>query len=148
LVGAKPETVKRKTTHPPEYAEQAALVSWFRLQFPHLQKLLIANLNGAKLAPVEGRAFAHLPEGVRRGIAWKRLEEQGAVKGAADLFLSIPSGNYAGLYIEMKTEVGTQSKDQKEFEAAVVENGFGYCVPKGFEAAKRCVLSYLERGEY
>jgi hypothetical protein len=48
----------------------------------------------------------------------------------------------------MKTEVGDQSDDQKAFEADVVANGFGYCVPKGFEEARKCVLSYLERGEY
>jgi len=139
---------KRKKATRPEYVEQEHLVTWFRLQYPHLHRLLIANLNGAKLAPVTGRAFAHLSEAVRRAIAWKRLEKQGAVKGAADLFLSIPSGIYAGLYIEMKTEVGKQSKDQKLFEADVVENGFGYCLPQGFEEARRVVLSYLETGEY
>jgi hypothetical protein len=140
--------MNRKTTHPPEYAEQAALVRWFRLQYPHLQKLLIANLNGAKLAPVNGKAFAHLSEAARRGIAWKRLEEQGAVKGAADLFLSIPSGDYAGLYIEMKTERGKQSPEQAEFEKAVIEQGYGYCVPKGAKAAIDAILQYLENGTY
>lgn len=132
----------------PEYAEQSAVVAWWRLQYPHRARLLIANLNGAKLAPVAGRAFAHLPEGVRRGIAWKRLEEQGAVKGAADLFLSIPSGDYAGLYIEMKTERGKQSPEQAEFEKAVIEQGYGYCVPKGAKAAIDCIISYLENGTY
>jgi hypothetical protein len=132
----------------PEYAEQSAVVAWWRLQYPHRARLLIANLNGAKLAPVAGRAFAHLPEAVRRGIAWKRLEEQGAVKGAADLFLSIPSGDYAGLYIEMKTERGKQSPEQAEFEKAVIEQGYGYCVPKGAKAAIDCIISYLETGGY
>lgn len=132
----------------PEYAEQSAVVAWWRLQYPHRARLLIANLNGAKLAPVAGRAFAHLPEAVRRGIAWKRLEEQGAVKGAADLFLSIPSGDYAGLYIEMKTERGKQSPEQAEFEKAVIEQGYGYCVPKGAKAAIDCIISYLETGSY
>ncbi len=132
----------------PEYAEQSAVVAWWRLQYPHRARLLIANLNGAKLAPVAGRAFAHLPDAVRRGIAWKRLEEQGAVKGAADLFLSIPSGDYAGLYIEMKTERGKQSPEQAEFEKAVIEQGYGYCVPKGAKAAIDCIISYLENGTY
>lgn len=132
----------------PEYADQSAVVAWWRLQYPHRARLLIANLNGAKLAPVAGRAFAHLPEAVRRGIAWKRLEEQGAVKGAADLFLSIPSGDYAGLYIEMKTERGKQSPEQAEFEKAVIEQGYGYCVPKGAKAAIDCIISYLENGTY
>lgn len=132
----------------PEYAEQSAVVAWWRLQYPHRARLLIANLNGAKLAPVSGRAFAHLPEAVRRGIAWKRLEEQGAVKGAADLFLSIPSGDYAGLYIEMKTERGKQSPEQAEFEKAVIEQGYGYCVPKGAKAAIDAILQYLENGTY
>jgi hypothetical protein len=132
----------------PEYAEQSAVVAWWRLQYPHRARLLIANLNGAKLAPVAGRAFAHLPEAVRRGIAWKRLEEQGAVKGAADLFLSIPSGDYAGLYIEMKTERGKQLPEQAEFEKAVIEQGYGYCAPKGAKAAIDCIISYLENGTY
>lgn len=132
----------------PEYAEQKEVVAWWRLQYPQRALLLIANLNGAKLAPVAGRAFAHLPEAVRRGIAWKRLEEQGAVKGAADLFLSIPSGDYAGLYIEMKTERGKQSPEQAEFEKAVIEQGYGYCVPKGAKAAIDCIISYLETGSY
>ena len=132
----------------PEYAEQKEVVAWWRLQYPQRALLLIANLNGAKLAPVAGRAFAHLPEAVRRGIAWKRLEEQGAVKGAADLFLSIPSGDYAGLYVEMKTERGKQSPEQAEFEKAVIEQGYGYCVPKGAKAAIDCIISYLENGTY
>ncbi len=131
-----------------EWKEQEAVVKWWRVQYPHRTKLLIANLNGAKLAPVSGRAFAHLPESVRRGIAWQRLKDQGAVEGAADLFLSIASGDYNGLYIEMKTDTGRQSKGQKEFEAAVIEQGFGYCVPKGAKAAIDCIISYLENGTY
>lgn len=141
-------SMTKKNNTRPEYAEQKEVVAWWRRQFPKRALLLVANLNGAKLAPVSGHAFAHLPEGVRRGIAWKRLEEQGAVKGAADLFLSIPSGDYAGLYIEMKTVQGKQSEDQKQFEKAVIEQGYGYCVPKGAKAAINCIISYLENGNY
>ena len=44
--------------------------------------MLFAIPNGAKLAGTY----------LQRAKAWKRLEAEGAVKGAADLLLSVPSG--------------------------------------------------------
>lgn len=131
-----------------EASLQSACVRWFRLQYPRKWRMLQANLNGAHIAPVSGPRFRHLSEAARRGIAWKRLEEQGAVKGAADLFLSIPSGDLAGLFIEMKTEKGRQSDDQKEFEAAVITEGYGYAMPRSLDEFRRVVQLYLEKGDY
>jgi len=48
----------------------------------------------------------------------------------------------------MKTERGKQSPEQAEFEKAVIEQGYGYCVPKGAKAAIDCIISYLENGTY
>ena len=127
---------------------QSSFVAWFRLQYPKKRRLLRASLNGAHLAPASGKALKHLPESTRRGIAWKRLQEQGALTGEADLFLSIPSGDLCGLYIEMKTKSGTQSDDQKEFEADVVAEGYGYIMPRSLDEAMQAVRRYLETGEY
>jgi hypothetical protein len=127
---------------------QAAFVAWFRLQYPKKRRLLRASLNGAHLAPASGKAVKHLPESTRRGIAWKRLQEQGATPGEADLFLSIPSGDLCGLYIEMKAKRGTQEDDQKLFEADVVAEGYGYVMPRSLEEAIQAVRRYLETGEY
>ena len=84
----------------------------------------------------------------RRATLRQRLVGEGAVAGAADLFLAVPSGDYAGLFIEMKTKKGRQSDKQKAFEAAVVENGFGYAVPRSFEEFEKIVKGYLKNGEY
>lgn len=128
---------KAKPRHD-ESALQTACVRWFRLTYPKLALLLFSIPNGAKL---HGDA-------VQRAKQWQRLVGEGAVAGAADLFLAVPSGDYAGLFIEMKTKKGRQSDKQKAFEAAVVENGFGYAVPRSFEEFEKVITGYLKNGEY
>jgi len=119
---------------------QAACVRWFRMQYPKIGKLLLAIPNGARLYGNK----------TQRAIQWRKLEKEGAVKGAADLLLAIPSGDYGGLFIEMKTKAkhSKQSKFQKAFEKVVVENGFGYAMPRSFEEFQQVVKTYLETGIY
>lgn len=131
-------TARRKPQKHDESALQTACVRWFRFSYPKLALLLFSIPNGAKL---HGDAVA-------RAKQWQRLVGEGAVAGAADLFLAIPSGDYSGLFIEMKTKKGRQSDIQKAFEVAVVENGFGYAVPRSFEEFEKLILSYLKTGEY
>lgn len=131
-----------------EHRLQSACVAWFRLQYPRKARLLFSIPNGATLAPASGPGINHLPVGVRRAMAWKKLEQEGAVAGAADLFLSIPSGDLCGLFIEMKTATGRQSDKQKEFEADVLAEGYGYAMPRSVEEFMRVVRRYLESGEY
>jgi len=97
--------------------------------------LLFSSLNGLKLAG-----------GAKQGA---RLKRAGMTAGVADLFLSIPSGDLCGLYIEMKTpsKYSRQSKVQKEFEQAVLHEGYGYVMPRSLEEFKRLVRTYLEAGE-
>lgn len=117
---------------------QTQCVAWFRWQYPQFRKLLIAIPNGARL---HGDAK-------QRAMQWARLEKEGAVKGAADLFFAVPSGDYAGLFIEMKTPAGRQSPDQKEFEKAVLDAGFGYAMPRTFEQFQYTIKTYLAHGQY
>ncbi len=117
---------------------QASCVRWFRMQYPKYRKLLFSSLNGVVLKGT--------PE--QRARTWNRLKEEGAVTGVADLFLSVPSGDLAGLYIETKTPRGKQSQAQKEFEAAVLEAGYGYAMPRDFEEFSNIVKNYLKSGEY
>ena len=84
----------------------------------------------------------------QRAMRWGILEREGAVPGVADLFLSVPSGDLAGLYIEMKTPKGRQSDNQKAFEADVIAQGYGYAMPRTFEDFQRIVKSYFETGKY
>lgn len=113
---------------------QSQCVAWFRNKYPSKRMLLFSSLNGIKLAT-----------GARQGA---RLKRAGMTAGVADLFLSIPSGDLAGLYIEMKTPKGRQQPNQKEFEKIVVEHGYGYALPRSLEQFQEIVTNYLEKGTY
>jgi len=115
---------------------QCECVNWWRTNYPTRANLLFSSLNGIKL-----------PGGAKQGA---RLKRAGMTPGVADLFLSIPSGDLAGLYLEMKTPAphSRQSKAQKEFEQAVINEGYGYALPRSLEEFKRVVKMYLETGTY
>lgn len=117
---------------------QEACVEWFRLQYPKMEKLLISIPNGAILAGTPKQ----------RAILGKRLKDEGLTPGASDLFLFIPSGELHGLGIEMKTKNGRQSESQMEFEQAIIEQGYGYVMPRTLEQFQAAVRMYLESGEY
>lgn len=121
-----------------EHNLQAACITWFRMQYPTRSGLLFAIPNGAKLAGTPWQ----------RAKTWKRFEAEGALPGAADLFLAIPSGDLAGLFIEMKTKQGRQSDTQAAFEAGVVAAGYGYAMPRSLDEFIRIVRQYLEKGVY
>lgn len=116
---------------------QQAFVAWFRTAFPKKRRSLFAIINGAVLSG----------DKAQRARQWARLEREGANPGTADLFLSIPSGDYAGLYIETKTAKRTQTDDQKEFEAAVTADGYGYVICRSAADGAEIVKRYLETGK-
>lgn len=128
-----------KYGHETEHDMQVRCVRWFRNKYPRFERLLFAIPNGADLG-------GNTP--IARAKNWQRLEQEGAVKGAADLFLAVPSGSLSGLFVEMKTPRGTQSKEQKQFEAAVISSGYGYAMPRSRTEFERVVLQYLETGGY
>lgn len=121
-----------------EHDLQSACVRFFRVKYRKQAGLLFSIPNGAKLAGT----------GLQRAKAWKRLEAEGARAGVADLFLSVPSGDLAGLYIEMKTAKGVQSPEQKAFEQDVLEAGYGYAMPRSFDEFCAVVENYLNKGFY
>ena len=124
----------RKRYGQKEHQLQAACINIFKYKYPKFDKLLFAIPNGAQLA-----------NGAR---GWKKLEREGALPGVADLFFSVPSGEFHGLYIEMKTEKGSQTKTQEEFEAAVLSAGYGYAIPRSTVEFEKTIERYLENGDY
>lgn len=129
---------KRKPARFDESALQQACVLWFRTQHSDKKRLLFSIPNGATLA---GDAKA-------RARQWARLSKEGAMSGAADLFLAIPSGDLAGLFIEIKTPKGVQGKEQKEFERAVLDEGYGYAMPRSVNEFITVITQYLQNGTY
>lgn len=100
--------------------------------------LLFAIPNGSKLAGNQKQ----------RAIQGKRLKAEGLVAGVADLFLSVPSGQYHGLYLEAKTEKGRQQDSQKAFEESVLSAGYGYAIFRSEAEFISIVTTYLEEGYY
>lgn len=71
------------------------------------------------------------------------LKREGVLAGVADLFLSEPSGDYHGLYVEMKTDKGKQSDHQVIFEHKATGLGYKYVVCKSLDSFMDEVRSYL-----
>ncbi len=129
---------KKKAPHRHEESDiQQAFVGWFRSTYPAKWRNLFAIINGAVLRG----------DTAQRARQWAQLERDGANPGTADLFLSIPSGDYAGLYLETKAAKGTQSAEQKAFERAVTAAGYAYVMYRSPEAGAAIVKKYLESGK-
>jgi hypothetical protein len=121
--------MKRKNV---ESSTQISCVKWFRMQFPEYGNLLFSIPNGGK----------------RNVITAMILKAEGALAGVPDLFLSLPKldSNMVwthGLYIEMKTCKGTQSKEQKDFMLRVRVHGYQYEVVRSVDDFIKVIKDYL-----
>lgn len=103
----------RRNAHP-EADEQAKVVEWahhaYRTRsdlYPLLRRLH-CSLNGVKLSRTQA--------GIAKG--------QGMLKGVPDLFLPVPRGGYAGLYIEMKHGGNNPTPEQARFLQESVDCGY------------------------
>jgi len=112
-----------------ERPHQVALIKWVRtVQDAHpVLKLLYAVPNG----------------GDRNLRVARKLKAEGVLSGVADLCLPAARCGYHGLYIEMKSEEGVATEEQKEFLRGV--SGEGYCavIAQGVDEAKATLEWYL-----
>jgi len=86
-----------------ESAHQSQVIEWSRWayktgKYPMLN-MLHCSLNGVKLSATQARI----------------AKAQGMLSGVPDLFLPVPRGCFHGLYIEMKSEKGRLTDNQKWF---------------------------------
>lgn len=78
-----------------------------------------------------------IPNGGRRDAREaKTFKNTGLLPGASDLEVIIPGKN---LYVEVKTKIGTQSIEQKEFEIRVKELGFEYHLVRSLDEFKELI---------
>ena len=107
-----------------EEQEQITFVSWLKL----MKIRVVASSNG----------------GSRNLIEAVKLKKMGVSPGFPDIEIPLPSGNYHGLYIEMKRKKGgVISEKQLEWLNYLNEKGYYAAVANGFEEAKKIVLDYL-----
>lgn len=106
---------------------QKACVKWFRMQYPAYKMLLFHVPNG----------------GYRTATTARNMKLEGVVAGVADLILLVPSNEYHGLCIEMKTSKGRQSPKQRVFESAVSRMGYEYQIIRSLEDFMKLVTLWI-----
>ena len=87
----------------------------------------------------------HIPNGgTRDAVEGRHLKQQGVKRGVPDLCLPVPRNGFHGLYIELKTEKGRASDDQKWWGEQLTAQGYYWCVCHGWENAVQTIEAYLE----
>lgn len=114
-----------------EEAEQIHLMqwcTWAQSKYPELE------------------AIYHVPnEGKRSAVTGGKLRQMGLRSGVPDICLPVPSGEYIGLYIELK-KVGGRLTDNQAAWLEMLER-YGHCVAVcyGAEEAETVITAYLEQ---
>ena len=120
---------KRAKPRELERPHQVALIKWVRAvqdAYPVL-KLLYAVPNG----------------GDRNLYVAKKLKAEGIRAGVADLCLPAARRGYHGLYLEMKSEEGVATKEQKAFLRNVLEEGYCAVIAHGVDEARSALAWYI-----
>lgn len=116
-----------------EHTDQVALFEWAERMSERLPAL---------------RLMFHIPNGERRDkVTGARLKKAGVKRGVPDICLPIArryvGDDWHGLYIEMKTKCGRQSKEQREWEQLLFEQGYLVVVVRSWWEAARLIVYYL-----
>lgn len=112
----------------PEASLQTACVTWFRMKYRSLAKLLIHVPNGGSR------------RNAREGHNMKLI---GVTPGVADLLLLTPRHGFGCLCIEMKAGKGKQRDTQIEWEQAARDGGNLYAVCRSIDEFVNIIDTYL-----
>lgn len=112
-----------------ESQEQILLMQWAELSQKKYPELKLLH---------------HIPNGgSRHASEAANLKRQGVKPGVPDLCLPVARGGYHGLYIEMKSEEGVISLNQRVFLESLNEEGYKAVVCHGFDKARKVIEEYL-----
>jgi hypothetical protein len=113
--------------NPSERQEQECVIDWITKVHPWLRNHTIKIHNEGKCSEFVG----------------KKLNAQGRLAGASDLFIAYPTNNYYGLFIEMKSLTGKPTKIQLEFLKRMAKVGYFTCCCPGADNAIATIKAYL-----
>ena len=86
--------------------------------------------------PAERGMLFHVNQKARNAIEGNRMKAMGVVPGVSDMiYLKGP------VFIEMKTEDGNQSPDQKRFQQLTEPLGYKYVIVRTFEEFTELILN-------
>lgn len=87
----------------------------------------------------------HIPNGGSRNpIEAVNLKKQGVKAGVPDICLPVPSGDYNGLYIELKYGKNKTTKAQDDYINFLNHQGYAAVVCYGWEQAVKVIEKYLK----
>jgi hypothetical protein len=117
-----------------EHAEQVAVIAWWYKWHKEF---------GAEVVQL----FAIPNGGSRDVITGARLKAEGVRRGTPDLFLAVPYGGKAGLFLEMKYNKGRCTEEQLAFIEMAEKAGYHCNVCWTAEAAISAIKRYFGRAE-
>lgn len=120
-----------------EHDEQVAVVDWWALQYPKIYNCLFSIPNGASLW---GNKW-------QKAKQMQALKAEGLLPGVSDLMLIVPSGEYVGMFLEMKNKNKTRcsvSKTQWDFIQLAREHGYHADWYAGADNAIESLKAYME----
>lgn len=122
-----------------EHSHQVLLFEWANLQLAKYPELAFFHAipNGAKLP------YKRDNKGQRYSNQSRRLIAEGLTRGVPDTCLPAPRGKYHGLYLELKSEKGTPTPEQKKFIQFLNSHGYFACFAYGFDSAREVLEWYL-----
>lgn len=112
----------------PEDILQINVVNWFKFNYPEYADDLIHIANQRTCSVQEGRI----------------LKRMGVTRGVSDLFLSVPNNDYHGLWLELKTDKGVVSREQKEFINRKRMRGYCAMVAYSEEESQEILEIYIK----
>lgn len=120
----------------------------------------IALMNWSKLVKIPGTDMKisdlifHVPNGGNRNKREAgRLKRMGVKRGVSDLFLPLPTSQYAGFWCELKApiELGRPkprtTPEQKAWVALMNQLGYEAVICYGWEEAREYILRYINRDQ-
>ncbi len=107
---------------------QKNCITWFRLQYRRLSKVIFAVPNG----------------GFRNAREAAIMKSEGVTAGVADVILLVARGGFNSLCIEFKTAKGKQTELQKQWQKQAESNGNKYVICRSFDEFKTEIEKYLK----
>ena len=105
----------------------------------------IGLMSLAKTQPILDEYLIHIPNGgYRHPLEAIKLKKMGVKPGVSDLFLAYPNRIYHGLWIELKSEKGKVSAEQKHWLKLMAEVGYATAISYRIENPYDILQDYFE----
>jgi len=82
--------------------------------------------------------------GQRTAIQQGILKAEGAKAGTNDIFIAIPINGFHGFWLEVKTDKGRATQEQKDFQSKMENKGYYCAFGYGLDECKQKITDYMD----